>query len=74
MKSSILLLDPARLYFAWCVVQDFKGAAALSAEAKALAGQADVAAAKATKLRQQVCVLPKKQAVLHASPCAVAVR
>lgn len=35
-------------------LQDFKGAAALSAQAKALAAQAGVAAAKAQKLRQQV--------------------
>lgn len=35
-------------------LQDFKGAAALSAQAKALAAQAGVAAAKAQQLRQQV--------------------
>jgi len=38
----------------WVCLQDFKGAAALSAEAKALAAQADLATAKAKKLRQQV--------------------
>lgn len=43
-----------------CRLQDFKGAAALSAEAKALAAQADVSAAKAKKLRQQACPLHAK--------------
>lgn len=39
------------------LLQDFKGAAALSAEAKALAAQADIAAAKAKELRQQASAL-----------------
>ena len=39
------------------LLQDFKGAAALSAEAKALAAQADVAAVKAKELRQQASAL-----------------
>lgn len=39
-------------------IQDFKGAAALSAEAKAMATQADQALSKAQKLRQQVHVVP----------------
>ena len=42
-----------------CMLQDFKGAAALSAEAKALAAQADISTAKAKKLRQQVGALPQ---------------
>ena len=40
-----------------CGVQDFKGAAALSAESKALAAQADISTDEAKKLRQQASAL-----------------
>ena len=43
---------------AYLGMQDFKGAAALSAEAKTLAGQAELATAKAKELRQQVSHQP----------------
>ena len=44
-------------YTVLCGAQDFKGAAALSAESKALAAQADISTANAKKLRQQASAL-----------------
>ena len=49
--------NPQATYTVLCGVQDFKGAAALSAESKALAAQADISTATAKKLRQQASAL-----------------